>query len=235
MRTNHKVWILCSDQSFTKEMREHLGIRYTIETFHTIADFLCKLDDAANELPELLLADMVLQDGYFTDSFKIEEDLFEKIPTLIISSINDLPTINFCFERGVIDYLVKPIDLNEIIFKVEKTLKQIAQKKNQTSLSFQIPRSIRKMLQDNKINLTNKEFRIIDVFINSSSNLVSKQEIINTVWSDTIVSPKVFDVHLSNLRKKIAPLHLNIVYASNGKWTLLNSTCEKQFTAPAFS
>ena len=86
------------------------------------------VDEAYNLLkkdrPELILLDLLMPriSGYqFLDQLKKNEETRD-IPVIIVSAVTDGPNIQRTFDLGAVDYIEKPVDINALVSKVEKTL-----------------------------------------------------------------------------------------------------------------
>ena len=78
----------------------------------------------AQETPALILLDLLMPQvsGYqFLDRIK-HDDKTKDIPVIIVSAVTDALNIKKTLDRGAVDYIVKPVDIKELINKVEKTL-----------------------------------------------------------------------------------------------------------------
>lgn len=69
--------------------------------------------------------------------------------------------------------------------------------------------------------LTSKEFRIVALLMNAEDQTLPRQDLISEVWGGMAVSPKAFDVHLSNLRKKLARINLGVAYLPPHSYRLI--------------
>jgi DNA-binding response OmpR family regulator len=69
-------------------------------------------------------------------------------------------------------------------------------------------------------SLTSTEFKIIALLYKSQSHQCHRDELKRRIWEDVKVSSKALDVHMTNLRKKIAPLNLLILQLHSGFFTL---------------
>lgn len=157
---------------------------------------------------EILIADLRLPDGEFLDwIISSHSDLMEKIPTLIVSSVEDIETLRNCFEWGAADYFVKPIKNTEFQIKIENILKNKKSSASPVSEDF---------LDD----LTMIENKLFHLFSQTPGKLVLREDILKTIWKKVLVNPKTLDVHLSNLRKKIKNSTYEIDYLGNG-WRLI--------------
>jgi len=78
----------------------------------------------AQELPALILLDLLIPQisGYqFLDQIKHDEKT-KNIPVIIVSAVTDAMNIKKTLDMGAVDYIEKPVDIKELINKVEKTL-----------------------------------------------------------------------------------------------------------------
>ena len=69
-------------------------------------------------------------------------------------------------------------------------------------------------------HLTLKETKLFTLFTGAPDKTLTREDINNEIWNDTIVHPKTLDVHIYNLRKKLKDHNLRIVSHVRGKWTL---------------
>ena len=115
---------------------------------------------------------------------KLREGDLSFTPFLVISSVQDLDAIRFCFDNGVTDYLVKPVVKNEVLIKVENALVGrgnaiLGMERRELSLDGV------------KIdNLTSKQIQVLSLFLNSPSRVVNRTDILDKVWGNTTVHPK---------------------------------------------
>lgn len=78
----------------------------------------------ADEPPALILLDLLMPQisGYqFLDQIKSDEKT-KHIPVIIISAVTDALNIKKTLDMGALDYIEKPVDIKELVRKVEKTL-----------------------------------------------------------------------------------------------------------------
>ena len=69
---------------------------------------------------------------------------------------------------------------------------------------------------EERIFLTTKESNLLKLFVQSSGKVLSRETILERVWSDTFITDRTIDSHVKELRKKIPPLVtlLKTVYGS---------------------
>lgn len=128
-------------------------------------------------------------------------------PCIFTTSLNDIKDLNKGFLSGCDDYLKKPFELAELLLRVNNLIKRnYAHKVNQLedlgdNLSFDI---YKKTLYKNgkAINLSNKESRLLTLFLQNKNRVLTREEIYNSIWDyDEIPSELSLRVYIRNLRK----------------------------------
>lgn len=220
MRHNKEVWILEDDPGCVFVYQEILTFRYHLRFFESLKEVQLALQEAH---PHLMIADLLVKDGHFFDLLSSSNTRhLLQIPFIVVSSLDDLDALRFCFEEGAIDYLIKPFKKNELIVKVERAI-------SHASLEF-IPSSHKATLlplpshqlqtEEDLSELTRKEVSIFNLFLRAKDMTLVRDEILSKVWCTTHVHPKTLDVHLYNLRKKLQKLGFNIICTGRGQWIL---------------
>lgn len=128
-------------------------------------------------------------------------------PCIFTTSLNDIKDLNKGFLSGCDDYLKKPFELAELLLRVNNLIKwNYAHKTNQLedlgdNLSFDI---YKKTLYKNgkAINLSNKESRLLALFLQNKNRVLTREEIYSSIWDyDEIPSELSLRVYIRNLRK----------------------------------
>jgi DNA-binding response OmpR family regulator len=181
--------------------------QYILRFFTTFDEFI-KSFNSEKKHPDLIIADILLEDGHF---FKLlnEADAALNTPYLVISACDDIDTFRQAFEAGAIDYILKPFNHNEILAKVEKHLTTIEERYNETSKSLEA-------LNIDLNKFTNKECKIIESFNIREDKTLHRNEIVKIIWKNIAIHPNTLDVHIYNLRKKLRDYHYGIKSMGNG-------------------
>lgn len=214
-----ELWILEDDKGCRFVYEQTLDHRYKTNYFESLENFSKALNGLkGDELPSLIIADLMLGDGNFLNYLTNAKEVnIVNIPFIIVSSIDDIDALRFCFKEGALDYLTKPFKKNELIVKIENILSGQG-KKTIIEGAF---KSI--ILDGHEIdNLTSKQKQLLTLFLNSPSRSVSRDDILTNVWGTTNVHPKTVDVHLYNLRRKLHDFGFMIRSDGGGKWSLLS-------------
>ena len=107
--TNLEVWILDNDQNLQSTYEKILNLRYRTRFFFSLEEFSNAFYKESYKC-SFLITELILKDGNFLDFLgNLKAKGLLKVPTFIVSSVDDLDVMRFCFKEGVIDYLTKPL------------------------------------------------------------------------------------------------------------------------------
>lgn len=154
----------------------------------------------------LIIADLLMpvMDGYaLIESLR---DVNNSIPILVVSAKETIADKRKVFQLGADDYMVKPIDVEEMIMRVEALLRraQIAQshtlKVGETTLNEDSLTSVR----DGRIRvLPCKEFFLLQTLLSYPGKIFTRQSLMDAVWGyENESDPRTVDVHIRRLREK---------------------------------
>lgn len=206
------VWILEDDKGCQFVYEEILAAKYQLSFFSDLESFSEALASYTQDSgPDLIIADVRLPDGSLLGFFNSPNGrLLTGHPLVVVSSADDTEMLKECFDCGAWDYLTKPFGKAELLFKIERILADSGKELCPWTLetgSLTLQRGGRKTEM-----LTSKEFQILSILMHASNQILSREEIVERVWSSVHVSPKTLDVHLFKLRRKIAPLNVAIEF-----------------------
>jgi len=128
-------------------------------------------------------------------------------PALIISALDDVDERVRGLEAGADDYLTKPFSFAELGARVEALLRR----PNQSQRTFLQVGGLyldllarRARLNDEGVDLTVREFQLLEYFVRRPGQLITRDMLLKHVWK-LHFSPQtnVVDVHISKLRRKI--------------------------------
>ncbi len=167
--------------------------------------------DVALSFLERNSADAVVLDYHIPGScaWKTFEQLqardFQK-PVMMLTGESNLDIKLQGLERGFDDFLHKPISTQELSAYLRNRIRSF-KKRNPHVLKV---KNLKMNLQDPQIYvneqpvmLTSKEFEILRLLVSNPNSVVSKNAILEKVWSNVAVEKNNIDTHMSNLRKKI--------------------------------
>ncbi len=158
---------------------------------------------------DIIVLDLMLPDGNGLDILSAIKQKWPDYGVLIISAKNALDDKLAGLELGADDYLSKPFHLAEL----NARLKAIYRRRHQhgeDKLAFEEitldMQSHEAFVHDHQLELTRKEYELLQYFIVNKNRLLTKQSIAEHLWGDYMDAADSFDFvyqHIKNLRKKI--------------------------------
>ena len=199
------------DEIIARSIREHLQAwNYDVccvEDFSNVVAEFVRFD------PQLVLMDITLPffNGYHWCS---EIRKISKVPVIFLSSAADNMNIVMAVNMGADDFIPKPFDLEVLTVKIQAMLRRsydfagtgsMLEHKgailnlNETTLTY----------QEQKIELTKNEFRILEILMENKEKVVSRETLMTRLWeSDNYVDENTLSVNVNRLRKKLEALGL---------------------------
>lgn len=199
------------DEIIARSIREHLQAwNYDVccvEDFSNVVAEFVRFD------PQLVLMDITLPffNGYHWCS---EIRKISKVPVIFLSSAADNMNIVMAVNMGADDFIAKPFDLEVLTVKIQAMLRRsydfagtgsMLEHKgailnlNETTLTY----------QEQKIELTKNEFRILEILMENKEKVVSRETLMTKLWeSDNYVDENTLSVNVNRLRKKLEALGL---------------------------
>jgi DNA-binding response OmpR family regulator len=156
----------------------------------------------------LLLLDIMLP--YISgDEILRELRAFNDMPVIILSAKDMTTTKIDLLKLGADDYITKPFDLGEVAARVESQLRRSHKQEKVVSIityKDMILDSDTKQIAVNGVTLelTVKEFRILELLLQNKGKVFSKANIYETVWGEEYLGDdNAVKTHMSNLRNKL--------------------------------
>ncbi|MBA4322159.1 MAG: DNA-binding response regulator [Odoribacter sp.] len=160
---------------------------------------------------DLVLLDVMMgpMSGFkFAD--KLRKEMKIDIPVIFLTAKDTENDILTGFSLGADDYISKPFSVNELTARVKAVLKRsYADKVNNKSIiqfSGIDLDTVRKRLiiNDEKVELTRKEYEILKILLENQSKVFSREDLLMRIWGqDVIVSERTVDVNITRLRNKL--------------------------------
>jgi two-component system copper resistance phosphate regulon response regulator CusR len=189
------------------------------------------VDVATNGLDGLHLAQEFLYDLILLDVMMPEMDGWEvmrrldkqvKTPVLFLTARGTLEDKLKGLDLGADDYLVKPFSFAELLARIRVALRRGARVKQEeivelADLQIDIPKR-RVIRAGTRITLTNKEFNLLQLFMQHEGQVLSRSVIASRVWDMNFDSDtNVVDVAVRRLRQKIDdPFDLKLIHTVHG-------------------
>lgn len=159
-----------------------------------------------NNKVDLMILDIMLPDG---SGFDLLEKLRKKssLPVIILSALSGIDDKKVGFDLEVDDYIVKPFLPEDLLWRIEAVLRRTYQNKNDkiTLLGGIVFDRERAILIKNKeeIQLTAKQFKILDYLAININKIVSIDQIIDRCWEESFGYENTLITHIYRLRDKL--------------------------------
>lgn len=112
------------------------------------------------------------------------------------------------FRIGVDDYMVKPIDLDELILRIGALLRRakiVSSRKLEVGEFVMDADEHTAYLKGEEISLTNREFRILYKMLSYPKKTFTRTQLMDEFWdADSDTAPRAVDVYMTKLRAKLA-------------------------------
>lgn len=190
------------------------GIKFSLEQDGMDVD--CAYD-GEEALAKILSGnyDMVLLDLMLPkkDGMEVCREVREKsdVPIIMLTAKNDDMDKILGLEYGADDYITKPFNILEVKARIKAIIRrnrvskaaEIQSKVAVRDLTIDIE-SRRVFISDKEVNLTAKEFDLLELFITNPGKVYSREKLLNLIWGrDYPGDVRTVDVHVRRLREKI--------------------------------
>ncbi len=157
---------------------------------------------------DLIISDIMMPgvDGFAFA--KTVRELNQEIPILFMTARDDFASKQRGFQAGIDDYMVKPIDLDELLLRMEALLRRarIASSKKLTVGGLTLDAEEHTAyLNGEEIPLTVREFNLIYKLLSYPKKTFTRSQLMDEFWDSASTSgPRTVDVYMVKLREKFA-------------------------------
>jgi DNA-binding response OmpR family regulator len=205
--TPSKILIIEDDPTILRVVKDNFATRgYHVQIARDGED---GLDAAMNGRPDLILLDVMLPkiNGFEICRAVRAEKL--EMPILMLTAKGQEEDIVRGLELGADDYITKPFSIRELVARAQAFLRR---QQAGAAVSYKFGRChldtvSHRLLKDGvEVPLTNKEFRLLEYFLQHPGRAFTRDSIMNGVWGNTVmVTARSVDRCVTTLRSKIEP------------------------------
>lgn len=165
-------------------------------------------DEMYNQLYDLIISDIMMPgiDGF--EFARTVRKVNQRIPILFMSARDDLPSKQKGFQLGIDDYMVKPVDLDELVLRVRALLRRanIEMERKITVGNLVLDADgMSAEVDGEEISLTNREFNIIFKLLSYPKKTFSRAQLMDEFWDiDSDTSLRAVEVYMTKLRNKLS-------------------------------
>lgn len=165
-------------------------------------------DEMYNNLYELIISDIMMPE---VDGFEFAENVRranKHIPILFMSAKDDLPSKKRGFGLGIDDYMVKPIELDELLLRVRALLRRanIEMDRKLTVGNLEMDAdAMSAAVNGDEVPMTTREFNILYKLLSYPNKTFSRSQLMDEFWGiDSETSLRAVDVYITKLRDKLS-------------------------------
>ena len=160
---------------------------------------------------DLVILDMMLPTMSGLDVLK-EIRKTSQIPVMILTALDDEYTQLVSFNHLISDYVTKPFSPLILVKRIENILRRntVASEITVGDLTVSID-DCTVYWQEEKMPLTKKEYEILQALAKRKDHLVTRDQLMNTIWGYSELDSRVLDNHIKNIRKKIPGIPLKTI------------------------
>jgi two-component system response regulator MprA len=204
VETGGRVLVVEDDEDIADVLRRSL--RNEGYDVRTSADGIDALDIAAGFVPDLVVLDLGLPrlDGVeVCRRLRADSD----VPILMLTARSETEDRVGGLDSGADDYLVKPFERKELLARIRALLRRRPPRGSASLAVSDLTlnpdtREVRR--GEREIELTNREFELLEHLMRNERLVVSRERLLDEVWGyDPTAATNTIDVFISNLRRKL--------------------------------
>ncbi|MBW2415247.1 MAG: winged helix-turn-helix domain-containing protein, partial [Deltaproteobacteria bacterium] len=169
------------------------------------------LEVLRRSVPDLLVLDLMLPDVSGTEICRrVRSDArLANLPVIMLTARSSEIDRVVGFEVGADDYVTKPFSPRELVLRVQAVLRRRAAADDDAETlecgDLRVERSSHRCcVADEEVQLTAKEFRLLEALMSRPGRVLTRERLLDEVWgSDITVTRRTIDTHLKRLREKL--------------------------------
>ena len=187
------------------------GLKYTLEKSGYLVDNARTVKEALffyrQNKYDLLLLDVTLPDGSGFDICK-EVRNQSTIPIIFLTASDEEINVVMGLDLGGDDYITKPFGMMELVSRVKAVLRRSSRNEKKDEIivgQLKIyPNKHKVKSCGNEVTLTNKEFKLLCLLVESKGNVLNRDQLLTNIWGyDFDGETRTVDVHIRSLRQKL--------------------------------
>lgn len=188
------------------------GIRYSLEQDGMEVDCAYDGEEALAQAKEshydIILLDVMLPK---LTGFEVCQQIreFSTVPIIMLTAKGDDMDKILGLEYGADDYITKPFNILEIKARIKAIMRRMQKREAAPSVmvfeDLKINEEYRRVLvKDREINLTSREFEVLELLASAPGKVYSREELLKTIWGEDYPGDvRTVDVHVRRLREKL--------------------------------
>ena len=165
-------------------------------------------DAMYNSLYDLIVSDIMMPgiDGF--EFAKTVREVNRTIPIMFMSARDDIPAKQKGFDIGIDDYMVKPLDMSELLMRVRALLRRanVAEERKLRVGNLVLDAdAVSAVLDGNEIPVTTREFNILYKMLSYPNHTFSRAQLLDEFWGvESETSLRAINIYITKLRDKFS-------------------------------
>ncbi len=199
------VLVVEDDIQFNRIMCSHLSnYGYSVTGCSSGADALAQMEKVSFDV---IVSDVMMKEMNGFEFVQQARMIDNSIPVLLLTARDDMTSKEQGYKIGIDDYIVKPVEMKELIFRIEAVLRRanISSKSRITVGSLVLDSTETcAYLDGNDIGLSVKEFNILFKLLSYPKRTFTRVQLMNDFWGfESESAPRTVDVCITKLRGKL--------------------------------
>jgi two-component system, OmpR family, KDP operon response regulator KdpE len=161
-----------------------------------------------SKIPDLIILDLVLPDrggAELLDQIRS----WSNVPVIVLSARSDEDEKVYLLQRGADDYVTKPFGMSELLARSDAALRRYFKSPTESSVVEAGPLSVdlatrNVSLNEARVNLTRKEYKLIELLATHIGNVVTHQQLLKEIWGPGYVhNVQYLRILVRKIRQKI--------------------------------
>ncbi len=199
-----KILIVEDNSDLNRTLCRHL----TLHDYQTVGCLTAQEAYDAMDISkfDIIISDIMMPDIDGFEFAKSVRELNTEIPIIFMTARGDIESKTKGFHIGIDDYLTKPVDLDELLLRIEAILRRakITTQKKMTVGSLVLDEeAIQATLRGEDLNLTTKEFQLLFKLLSYPNHVFTRNQLLELLGGmDNESGPRSIDVFITNIRGK---------------------------------
>jgi DNA-binding response OmpR family regulator len=199
---SHKILVLEDNKLLLATLEEFLSDHgYAVKTAALGAE---ALDLSYEEDFDLFLLDVKVPDISGFDFLKQMREYGDNTPAIFLTSLRDKDSLGIGFELGGDDYIKKPFDLQELLFRIKAVLSRGTDNDKTLKINehFYMDLKRKRLLKNGvDLNINLKDFQLLKLLVKDAGKVVTTEMIIEKLWKNEEANIGSLRVYVTNLKK----------------------------------
>lgn len=214
--------LVCDDEVKIREtFRDYLSAKgFEVEV---AADGSEAVQKAENDEPDLIILDVMMPVMNGIEACRRIRK-FSNVPVLFLSALGEEYDILEGFKNGCDDYIVKPFPMSVLAQKCNVMISRSKGESVRSELSLcgiSLDKGSKTVTVDGKkAELSNKDFRLLELLMENAGLVLSREQIISKIWGwDSDVDERAVDTHIKMLRRALGERSVHIKTVIGGGYS----------------